>query len=277
MALNTHCEKFRDELLKPKKISSELKAHVQECSECRNVREIIPVIQDHGSWYSGKKYENLKGKILQDYDQIFQQPASTASHPWAITSLLSQFFNVKSAFGSLAFAGCLLFLVFQFTGKPSVIQKKIYYQCSMGGNTQQIPLNQPLEINDGYALVVAPDGSRLEAEGKTFLRVGERGFELSFGKITATVKPSSQNFKAVTPHGQIEVLGTIFSCIVNENNSLVTVVSGKVKVTPNGQLSRTLVAGGTIDMVSSTGSKELAPRSPVLRNGSGALYPNDEK
>ena len=88
-----------------------------------------------------------------------------------------------------------------------------------------------------------PDGSELLARGPAALHARNRSFHLSVGIVQARVKPGNESFIATTPHGSVEVVGTVFTLKTASEGTSVEVTEGKVLVRFHGTPPSLLTAG----------------------------------
>lgn len=98
-----------------------------------------------------------------------------------------------------------------------------------------------------------PDQSKLEVTGPARVQLRERGFQQLSGEVKATVVPGKAVFEGQTPHGRIQVLGTVFISKVAPAQTTVRVVTGKVRILPDSGHSVELVAGDSGNMLLSQG------------------------
>ena len=121
------------------------------------------------------------------------------------------------------------------------------------GPVKEISLDNPVALFAGErAVITVPDGSVLKAEGPARLTLTPQGFHLASGFLTASVAKESKEFIGTTPHGQIIVLGTVFSCNSTAQKTIVKVIEGKVKVKPDQGPEKILKAGETAEMLGET-------------------------
>jgi hypothetical protein len=234
--------------------TTEQKNHVCSCDFCKSQIGVISAIKATGSLPT-EDFSALKGRILKKLAPIMEEKKLASKSPQ--TSSIKSWFSW--GFGA-ALAGA--FLVLMLSNNPHIpksvnttinpanstsLSNKCFQIAINNENNKTISLDNPVSIFEKEtALITIPDGSKIKAVGPARLSIMERGFHILNGKIEVSVVPGKKKFVGTTPHGQITVLGTVFSCDVTSDKSDIFVTKGKVRVDPDNGKSQILTAGQKI-------------------------------
>ena len=232
------CSICIERLIDREPLSQDFQKHVISCKSCKAVINTMGAIALQGSAYS----EDLSGLKLQLMKKLVPLMSATKSSKMVEASGFSK---VIPWFLSFAVVGAMLVMFGVFN--PGVINKPCVKNASTqiaSVSTFKIALNSEKEklvsldepivmTNNDKAVITIPDGSQLEVQGPARLNINPRGFHLVTGFVTAKVKKSKIPFISTTPHGQIRVLGTIYTCKVAKSKTTVSLKRGSVKVIPD--------------------------------------------
>ncbi len=240
---NDFCEEFIEEISGKEPFSSACQAHLKTCEICRETVYSVKSFRSEKSAYSPGEIERFKDGVAKRIS------AAEQAEPAFLQKIVSWFrpgFSGGNMLFATGFTILILILGMNVLSKKEMIFKAgpgVYQVAWSDGKTQIFPLDAPFQIDSGSALISAPDSSSYEVVGPIRLLVKERGFYLSTGVLIAGVAPSKETFVGNTPHGQLEVLGTIFECRVASEGTLVKVISGRVLAKPSGKAQKILTAG----------------------------------
>lgn len=243
MAAENHCQRLQESLMGSTDMAEDPE-HLASCGECRQFRATIETLGKNRSNLFSPPPARLVRSIL---NQAFPPPAGL---PWPLALL-----TILAAVGILVFSSLALYR----SQSPSSVPQKTVSPAEprlnspapslpLAGNPGLHPDTRRIIMTDGEHLVSGPDGTQFELSGRVDIRILDRGFILQEGVITAHVKPGKTPFIGKTPHGTLEVLGTVFKVMVKIDRSYVSVHEGKVRVKPLQGSSRVLTAAETLEM-----------------------------
>lgn len=240
--------------------------HLENCEQCSQIIATITAIKkDAAPANPALEFPHLKAAVMKRLKALLKSnSAKECSH-----SFLHNWF-FKMAFSAVVFALVLtiaLPLLRQHPPKPTIVINSLpialtqNFKISINGQAEkEVLLDNPVSLFAGEtAQITIPDGSTLKVEGPARLNIAPRGFHLASGFLIATVCKGKGTFVASTPHGQIEVLGTVFSCNSTAQKTIVKVIEGKVKIKPEKEPERLLNAGETAQMHSEAFYSETIP------------------
>jgi uncharacterized cupin superfamily protein len=252
--LTNTCFQLIDQVIDGKKLNKELQQHAKKCPACGHTIETVKEISNNAraADYSSE-FPDLKARVLQRLQPIFKQKYQKTNE----NSLFSNWFFRFALIG----AAVILLVVIQFKTGSEINSKQkrtLPIQLSQGFRisvnnkpVQQVSMDNPVSLFESEkAVITLPEGSRLKVKGPARLSIAPRGFHLTKGTLTAEVSKSPQTFTGTTPHGKIEVLGTIFTCETSKEKTSVRVIQGKVKVIPDKGKTQILKAGDSTEMKS---------------------------
>ena len=258
---NTLCQKCREaisgseaELLR----DPSLQQHLATCPECAQMLNTIGHLRQQGSAFAGESYPELKIRIMQRLEPALQQRRNTAAEP-ARPPLASKNWFLKFA-SVFCIAVLGIVLIYQnhspvervpvSTQQPAISATPTSFTIALNsGAPTQVSLDNPVSLFNGDSAVInVPDGSTLRVTGPARLNVCPRGFHLLQGQLKAEVVSGKGEFIATTPHGQITVLGTVFTVATDQRHTLVEVSSGRVRVSGDNHAETILNAGEKTEM-----------------------------
>lgn len=258
---STICQKCREaisgseaELLR----DHSMQQHLAACPECAKMLNTIGHLRQQGSAFAGESYPELKIRIMQHLEPALQQRRNTAAERLRPkTAIGSWLLRLASA---LCIAVLAIFTIYQNSAPvehgPKAAQQPIisaappaFMMTLNSGAPTQVSLDNPVSLFNGDTAVInVPDGSTLHVTGPARLNVFPRGFHLLQGQIKAEVVSGKGEFIATTPHGQITVLGTVFTVVTDQRRTLVEVASGRVRVSGDNHAETILNAGEKTEM-----------------------------
>jgi hypothetical protein len=214
-----------------------------------------------------KEFPGLKARVLKRLQPVLEQKYQKTAE----RSIFSSWFFRFALIG----AAVILLVVIQFNAGTRVANKQkpaLPIQLSQGFRisvnkkpAQQVSMDNPVSLfKSEKAVITLPEGSRLKVQGPARLSISPRGFHLTRGALTAEVSKRPETFTGTTPHGKIEVLGTIFSCETTPNKTTVRVVQGKVKVIPDKGKHEILKAGDSTEMKNKKGISAASETIPSI-------------
>jgi len=240
--------------------------HLESCEQCRQMIATIAAIKkDAAPANPALEFPHLKAAVMKRLKPVLK---SKFAEERSESFLHSWFF--KLALGAAAFVLLLsmtLPVLRQKAPDQTVVRNSLpivltqNFKISVNGQAEkEVSLDNPVSLFAGEAAqITLPDASTLKVDGPARLSIAPRGFHLASGFLTASVCKGKGTFVATTPHGQIEVLGTVFSCDSTAQKTVVKVIEGKVKVKPDQGSEQVLSAGETAEMHNevSTGSETI--------------------
>lgn len=132
----------------------------------------------------------------------------------------------------------------------------------------QVPAGEPLTMEPGPGVELSLGGGTLAS-----LRRPEGGvaLEIERGWVRAEVVPGSQRipFRVHTPHGTVEVIGTVFEVESNPDTTDVRVRRGKVRVTESSGTERLVEAGQGLTIGAQVRALDPEPSDAALPVPSG--------
>ena len=254
MSSNETCRRFAEELSAGGRRSEACRAHLETCTDCRQLSETVQALKVEPSAYNRAAIEPFRRNVLRRLESspLFTQKPTGES---VFDRLIELIMPLRWTLG-FAVALIILAVVSISPESPSVVPANAF---RIEGEVAAVtPFTAPgavFDLAQGRAFLHGPDGSSLEVTGPVRLIPQERGFTLLTGQVLARVKPGETPYVGRTPHGTIEVLGTVFECTITEHATTVRVVSGTVKVVPNAGEPTTLEADQSTTMNLQEGSE----------------------
>ena len=209
-------------------------AHVAECPSCWQIRETVAGLRCEDSAYPRDILAGMKLRLKERWQKESAPPVSwwhrLFAGPQPVFALVAMLFLILSGVWYMA---------------PNGSRESTRFELAKGASPAvECLFDQFLHLGAGEkAQARLPDGSLLDLQGPLDARVLVRGFRIETGTIRATVQPGEKPFIGKTLHGDIRVLGTIFTCHSEKEKTEVTVEQGKVEITPRQGPVRVLVAG----------------------------------
>lgn len=238
------CESCRQNALSRKPLNPEEKRHLEQCQECRDHELIIRKIQESGSAILPQPTAAYKKQLLEKIHSLPANSSTANQAPSLIdfsTGWIEALFQPRMLATMLILGILILTPVYWFHSpavKPLISSMENTWIEVAGGKTET---------------VVLPDQSKLEVTGPARLQIHSRGFRQVTGEVKAMVVPGQTVFEVQTPHGRIQVLGTVFVSKVSAAETRVRVVTGKVRILPDSGPPADLLAGGSGIMLPSSG------------------------
>ncbi len=235
-----------------------LQQHLATCPECASMLNTIGHLRQQGSAFAGESYPELKIRIMQRLEPALQQRRNAAAEPARPTFVTGNWFlKLASVFCITVLGIILIYQNFNpATPGPAAPPQAVistaptsFMIALNAGTPTQVSLDNPISLFKGDSAVInVPDGSTLHVTGPARLNVCPRGFHLLQGQIKAEVVAGKGEFVATTPHGQITVLGTVFTVTTDQRRTLVEVTSGRVRVSGDNHTETVLNAGEKTEM-----------------------------
>ncbi len=235
-----------------------LQQHLAACPECASMLNTIGHLRQQGSAFAGESYAELKIRIMQRLEPALQQRRNAAAEPVRPPVVTDSWFLKFASVFCIAVLGIVL--IYQnhppVEHRPEAVQQPVISTAPTSfmitlnsGAPTQVSLDNPVSLFNGDSAVVnVPDGSTLHVTGPARLNVCPRGFHLLQGHLKAEVVAGKGEFIATTPHGQITVLGTVFTVAADQRRTLVEVISGRVRVSGDNHAETILNAGEKTEM-----------------------------
>lgn len=235
-----------------------LQQHLATCPECAHLLNTIGHLRQQGSAFAGESYSELKIRIMQRLEPALQQRRNTAAEPARPPVVTGSWVLKLASLFCIAILGIVL--IYQNPAPvehgPASVQQPVISAAPTSfmitlnsGTPTQVSLDNPVSLFNGDSAVInVPDGSTLHVTGPARLNVCPRGFHLLQGQLKAEVIAGKGEFIATTPHGQITVLGTVFTVVTDQRRTLVEVISGRVKVAGDNHTETILNAGEKTEM-----------------------------
>lgn len=225
MAAEKECQRLSDSLLNGKE-NPDLAGHIATCVDCQRLQQNIQRLNGlRSAFFPPASPASIRSIV----DQVFPAP----TFPWPLTLL-----TLTAALGILVFSLIAVSSISpsSATRPPSKVVPALPGQqikpLPVAANPGLHPDTRRIIMAAGERLVTAPDGTQFELSGRVDLRILDRGFILQEGMIIAHVKPGKGPFIGKTPHGTIEVVGTVFKVMVKIDRTFVSVLDGRVKIRP---------------------------------------------
>lgn len=232
----------------------EMLHHLETCSSCAQMLKVLEHLQHAGSAFANESHPDLKLSIMRRLEPSLEQRRNQAPQAATQAPVPGYLIWLLKLLPALAL---IVFIAVSSTTppQPGIIGKPTDHQTTAmlpavfrlslnNGPANEVSLDNPVSLEQNEtAIVTVPDGSTLKVSGPARLNVLPRGFHLAQGHLQAEVIPGLGEFKGSTPHGQITVLGTVFTVDVEPRHTQVAVVSGRVKVQADGQAAVVLAAG----------------------------------
>lgn len=235
-----------------------LQQHLAACPECAAMLNTIAHLRHQGSAFAGESYPELKTRIMQRLEPVLQQRRNAAAEPARPPVVATNWlFRFASVFCITVLGIALIYQNFNPAHpRPAAPPQTVIstaptsFMIALNSSTPtQVSLDNPISLFNGDSAVInVPDGSTLHVTGPARLNVCPRGFHLLQGQIKAEVVAGKGEFVATTPHGQITVLGTVFTVTTDQRRTLVEVTSGRVRVSGDNHTETVLNAGEKTEM-----------------------------
>ncbi|MFZ2958443.1 MAG: FecR domain-containing protein [Candidatus Ozemobacteraceae bacterium] len=238
-----NCDRFLEELSGRRGVSAEAAAHLQICPDCLAFRQKIEALCREGTAVRpSASHQAIKKAVMERILEPVCEPSNESISIRGWGSL------VAVAAGLLIAIGIWLHPVDRWSG-GHLSGSRGYTVIADDGTTQTFPLDRAFILGEGSARLSAPDGSVFQVVAPVEVVVETRGFVLLQGTLVASVQSGKIPFVGKTPHGQVEVLGTVFQLRVTKENSILHVLSGKVRMTSWGGVGKTFIANQSGDML----------------------------
>ncbi len=272
---NSMCQKCLEAITGPESqhLDPEMLHHLETCSSCARQLKVFEQLQHEGSAFSGDSFPELKLNIMRRLEPALEQRrmARAAASSTADFSWLWKFVPVLT---SVLIVAVLLLNSISPRGNTPALHGPAEISAPSGtgyrlalNNTAPVTvsLDNPVTlIENETAIVTGPDGSLLKVAGPARLNVMPRGFHLLNGHLQAEVVPGLGEFTGTTPHGQITVLGTVFTVDTDHRHTRVAVISGRVKVQADGKEAVLLAAGEKTEISQQTDVSTQTETIPAL-------------
>ncbi|MEW6710587.1 MAG: FecR family protein [Candidatus Riflebacteria bacterium] len=250
--LSKECEDVLDQAINGKSLNQ---PHLSACQQCRHTLATIQAIRELPA-VSAAEYPALKSQVMKRLIPILKEKYADEK---PVSFLQSWFFRLALGAAALVMVFAVSFPMLNKdvpveprNSLPIVLTQNFKISVN-GGAVKDVSLDNPVSLLPGEkATITIPDGSSLQVEGPARLTIAPRGFHLTSGFLTASVVKNPQTFAASTPHGQIFVLGTVFSCDSTTHKTVVKVIEGRVKVKPDQGSEKVLSAGESVEMQADT-------------------------
>jgi len=122
----------------------------------------------------------------------------------------------------------------QYTSGPVIAMADSLLNTRRG---ERLPRNTTLQTPQ-YArgIVQLKNGVEICLDQQSRLTLADpRTVQMDRGTAYFDIPPQEKSFRVILPSGEIQVLGTAFAVTITENESVVTVTRGKVRVTEGGR------------------------------------------
>lgn len=253
------CDQFLDQYIDDR-LSEPAAKHLSGCLDCQELRTSLQTIKSQGSLLE-PAHALLQKKISQ----------SVAAHSQASIPLIDSLITLLTGLRKPQFALAVLVLL----ALPGVI----YYLHSPGA-IPVLPLKTPDTLTAPWVSLASRSeifndgkGTTIANSGPAVVKFHPMELDVKSGEIISTIEPGSYPlFKIRTPHGSVQVVGTIFHTTVTAADTVVKVIRGKVLVSPKIGPVKTIVAGESASMVSFSDPKSpsstqiLAPGEDVTQS-----------
>ncbi|MBF0542886.1 MAG: FecR domain-containing protein [Candidatus Riflebacteria bacterium] len=251
------CEHLIDEIASCRVLSAQAKLHIEECSWCRNTREIAEKTCEIGTAFVLSPSLSLQKKIMSRIEsEKTANPGNNVSDA-SNTRLKSNFIAKLKAFFSFqnfAMSFVLLLCTIYVIGllfKSSDLSGNSFQIIKSGNIISQLPVEKTLKVGNETLKILTNEGASIEVSGPSLLKIESHGFFLENGKTMVSVKPQETPYCVFSPHATIKVIGTEFIVRVEHNSTNVQVISGKVMVSPLIGKPTTLSSGQIVNITES--------------------------
>lgn len=258
MRTDNGCLQHLDALSGKAPLNADTAAHLKTCPACRQVADTLAALRHEKSAWPTLDLSGLRRRVVERVraePRLKQRHDVPPMHPEPSISWWKGLLSFRALGLATALAVLVLAVVFWKTGVPPVGRAG---ETSAGqeirltradGKIEKVPLHHVFTIATETVEFSLPDGSQVTLTGPAKAQAFSRGFSLERGTVRARVKPGQTAFTGRTPHGEITVLGTIFICRVTDQETLVRVEEGKVRIVSTHGPERVLVAGQTAAML----------------------------
>ncbi len=258
MRTDNGCLQHLDALSGKAPLNAEAAAHLKTCPACRRAADTIGALRSEKTAWPTLDLSGLRRRVvervrLEPRPQSGRDVSQTGIEP--VVPWWEALLSVRALGLAAALAVLMLAVVFWST-RVSPVSRTVqttggqeFRLTRADGTVETRPLHDLFSIATETVELALPDGSQLTLTGPAKAQAFSRGFSIERGTVRARVKPGQTTFTGRTPHGEITVLGTIFVCRVTEQETLVRVEEGKVRIVSTHGPERVLVAGQTAAML----------------------------
>ncbi|MDD3000946.1 MAG: FecR family protein [Candidatus Riflebacteria bacterium] len=282
--LTDKCKEAIDALLNESGVndtSTELLEHAAQCPACQNALNVVGQMRAYESAFKKEPNSELKQKIMKKLESdLLENPAKTSkaiqdsAKPGKFSlARLWQAFALVAAVAAIVLyamsAGVSYAPARDSAPVPGssdfYIASNNTYKISVNESPEQeISVDNPVSLLDNeIASIVFPDGSMGQLSGPARITVLNRGFHLIKGDLFIKVKKMPLEFRGSTPHADITVLGTSFRCVTDQQKTVVSVETGKVRVTSSNGTEKILCAGESTEALKDKTESQTDSVSPI--------------
>ncbi|MFZ2956316.1 MAG: FecR family protein [Candidatus Ozemobacteraceae bacterium] len=247
MSIRDECDQFIEILTDPAKETSALVAHLRQCKMCRETRQAILRAMQEGPQPGTRDLTHLKGKVVAEFlrrKTKRPQPAPWNFNFW-IPSMGAAFLIVLSI--------TYHFFYFSPNGPDISNPRAACIVRNPNGQAVTVSFARPFVLATETASVQTPDGTVIDLSGPAVVEFSRRGLFLESGKALIRVSHNPEAYRAITPHGTVTDIGTIFSLEVSPGQTSITVLDGSVRLVPLLGSPSVLIAGQSGVMLKSSG------------------------
>ncbi len=274
---NAMCQKCLEAITgqEPQHLDPEMLHHLETCSSCARQLKVFEQLRQEGSAFSGDSCPELKLNIMRRLEPALEQ-RRMARAAAASTSSFNWLWKLFPALATVLIVTVLIFNSMSPRGNTpaqhgsagiSTSSSTGYRLALNNAAPVTVSLDNPVTLGENEtAIVTGPDGSSFKVMGPARLNVMPRGFHLLNGHLQAEVIPGLGEFTGTTPHGQITVLGTVFTVDTDQRHTRVAVISGRVKVQADGKEAIVLAAGEKTEISQQTNVSTQTETIPALDN-----------
>jgi hypothetical protein len=270
MSNNETCQRFAEELTGNGSLSEACRAHLDTCPECQAFAATVQAMKSESSAYSRAEIEPLRRNVIKRLEAspfYTRRPASDGNSlvervlefimPWRFTLGFVTAVVLIAVITVFSQSGSSVLPVPVVPTDAPVTTLAFHIESEATPDYSPLPAGSRFELAQGQAVLHGPNRTRLHVQGPVAITPDEHGFILHSGQVRAEVTPGQTTYTGTTPHGTVEVLGTIFECVVGESATKVSVISGKVKVLPFGGEAVILETDQTTEMTLQPAASEV--------------------